>query len=128
MAYTALHVLRNVLAGGWVVHHVHELATFLHSRAREEEFWQSWAELHDNSLRSLEAIVFSLAVSWFDCDIPPQVRAEFVRLPAAIQSWLTEFSWSPLETMFVSNKDRVWLHMSLVGFSFERNSPFCGKH
>ena len=120
LGYTALHVLRNVLAGGWVVHHVHELATFLHSRAREEEFWQSWAELHDDSLRSLEAIVFSLAVSWFDCDIPPQVRAEFVRLPAAIQSWLTEFSWSPLETMFVSNKDRVWLHMSLVGSPREK--------
>ena len=56
LGYTALHVLRNILAGGWVVHHMYELARFLHTRAGDEEFWQSWAELHDDSLRSLEAI------------------------------------------------------------------------
>jgi hypothetical protein len=114
LGYTALHALRNILAGVWVVHHLYELASFLHDRAADEEFWQRWTKLHDDSLRSLEAIPFALAVSWFGCDIPPQVQAEFARFHPAIQSWLANFSASPLATMFIPNKDRVWLHMSLI--------------
>ena len=42
LAYLALHILRNILAGDWVIHHVYELAKFLHNHAEDQEFWQCW--------------------------------------------------------------------------------------
>src|SRR5581483_7150600 len=39
LGYFALHVLRELFAGGRVLHHAHELATFLHKRADDAAFW-----------------------------------------------------------------------------------------
>jgi hypothetical protein len=100
-----------------MIHLVYELAAFLHSHAKDEVFWKSWSELHDNSLRPLEAIGFGLARVWFGCDISPEVEAETVKLSLAIQKWFRSFAGSSLEEMFHSNKDRLWLHLSLLDSS-----------
>ena len=82
LAYFALHILRNVLIFEWIIHHVRELAFFLHSHADDETFWQIWSEAHSPSLRSFEAIAFYYACAWFGCRLHPLAAHEIDRLPA----------------------------------------------
>src|SRR5215469_13468990 len=70
LGYLALHIVRGVLTGDWVIHHVLELATFLHNHTRDVEFWSQWHETHSMNLRRIEAVAFSLARSWFSCAVP----------------------------------------------------------
>src|ERR1700722_8813952 len=67
LAFNALHILRDLQRGDWVIHHVYELASFLDAHAEDETFWQSWVARHDDSLRGLQVISFWLARAWFDC-------------------------------------------------------------
>jgi len=120
LAYLTLHILRNIFLGDWVVHHVLELASFLHSRADDESFWQSWVENHSPSLRSFEAIVFYYARAWFNCRLHPLAAREIDRLPATRQSWLRCFAGSALELMFDQNKDFLWLQLSLLSSRREK--------
>ena len=69
LGYAALHALRHLLRDGVRPFHVYELAWHLHHSAEDASFWCTWAELHDPSLRRLEAICFSLAQHWFDCRV-----------------------------------------------------------
>lgn len=114
LGYLALHILRNILLRDWVIHHVHELAFFLHSHANDDAFWSTWSETHDASLRSMEAIAFYYAHAWFNCDLHQQVREEIASISPTQQQWLRRFDGSALEVMFHQNKDSVWLHMSLL--------------
>jgi hypothetical protein len=97
LGYLSLHVLRGVLSGDWVVHHVFELARFLHTRGRDVELWSQWHEAHSSNLRQVEAIAFCLARSWFSCSLPEVARVEVDRLPEAQKQWLRRFGGSPLE-------------------------------
>jgi hypothetical protein len=114
LAYLTLHILRNLFLGDWIVHHVRELAFFLHSRAGEESFWQAWSQTHSPSLRSIEAIVFYYARAWFDCRLHPLAAHEINILSSARRSWLQCFAGSALELMFEQNKDFLWLQLSLL--------------
>lgn len=114
LGYFALHILRELLAGDWIVHHVHELANFLHKRAKDDAFWRTWSEMHSPSLRSLQAIAFFHARCWFCCDVHSAVQEQIATLPSLHKEWLERFSGSALENMFRKNKDRAWLHASLV--------------
>ena len=114
LGYMALHILRNVLSGDWIIHHVHELATFLHRHAADDDFWRAWAETHSNSLRALQAIAFYHAKVWFSCDVHPALQAEFATLPSIQREWLKYFAGSALEVMFQKSKDRIWLQASLI--------------
>lgn len=114
LGYLALHILRGVLTGDWVIHHVLELATFLHHRTRDVEFWSRWHEVHSASLRSLQAIAFSLARSWFSCAVPEIARVEIDRLAPGQQRWLRRFGGAPLEVMFRHNKDGRLLQLLLT--------------
>ena len=114
LAYFALHILRNVLARDWIIHHVRELAVFLHNRADDESFWNTWEETHSPSLRSLAAIAFYYARAWFGCQLNPLAQRDIDRLPDACRSWLRHFSGSALKSMFYPNKDSVWLHLALL--------------
>ncbi|HEV2273197.1 MAG TPA: hypothetical protein VGR96_03485, partial [Acidobacteriaceae bacterium] len=116
----ALHILRDLLAGDWIVNHVHELAVFLHHHAEDDEFWKTWMETHSPALRSLEAIAFFHANAWFSCRLPGDVEAEIAALAPDLKQWLRRFSGSSLESMFIANKDRVWLHMALLRSPGER--------
>jgi hypothetical protein len=112
LAYFALHILRNLFIRDWIIHHVFELAVFLHSHAEDDSFWQLWHESHSPALRSYQAIAFYHAHSWFDCRLHPLAAHEIDRIPASRQSWLLRFSDSALESMFLPNKDSLWLHLS----------------
>ncbi len=122
LGYLSLHVLRGVLSGDWVVHHVFELAKFLHTRARDVEFWSQWRDVHSSNLRRLEAIGFCLARSWFSCALPEVARVEADRLPEAQKQWLRRLGGSPLEVMFRRNKDGHLLQLLLATSRTSRKS------
>ena len=114
LAYLTLHILRNLFLGEWIVHHVHELAVFLHHNADDEPFWKAWVEVHSPSTRSFAAIAFYCARAWFGCLLHPICAQEIEMLPAARRAWLQRFSGSPLEIMFEKNKDSVWLQLNFI--------------
>jgi len=117
LGYLALHILRGILSSDWIIHHVYELAIFLHAHATDDTFWKTWRETHTLSLRSFEAIAFYYARAWFDCDLHQHALDEITALPSSQQRWLHRFAGSALEGMFQQNKDYVWLHLSFL------NSP-----
>jgi hypothetical protein len=43
LTYAALHSLRHLLRGDLRAFHIYELAAFLHSRAKDDDFWETWA-------------------------------------------------------------------------------------
>ncbi len=47
LAHLTLHILRNIFSRDWIIHHVQELAFFLHSHANDDVFWNSWSETHE---------------------------------------------------------------------------------
>ena len=112
--YFSLHILRNLLFGNWVVHHVFELANFLHNHANDDQFWKRWKEMHTARLRSLEAIAFVYAKSWFNCDLSVDVEREIATLSPAVKQWLDLYTDSSLEGMFRENKDWVFLNTALL--------------
>jgi hypothetical protein len=114
LAFSALHILRDLQRGDWVFHHVYEVACFLDARAEDEAFWQSWFVCHGDSLRSLQAISFRLARDWFNCRLAGVVDREIAALPRPAAEWLERFAKSPLEGMFHPNKHGVWLHLALL--------------
>jgi hypothetical protein len=122
LGYFALHIVRWVLCGDWVVHHVYELATFLHRHARDVEFWSQWRDTHSIPLRKLQAVAFTLARNWFSCAVSDLVRAEIDRLPYVQKDWLNRFGGSPLEVMFRRNKDGRLLQLLLTNSRHSRQS------
>jgi hypothetical protein len=124
LGYLALHILRNILLRDWVIHHVRELAFFLHARANDDAFWTAWSESHDSSLRSLEAVAFYYARAWFNCNLHQQVQKEIENISPAQQQWLRRFAGSAFEVMFHQNKDSVWLHLSLLKSSKAKRTLF----
>lgn len=106
--------LRNLLPGHWVLHHVRELAIFLHAHAKDDAFWQEWTIVHNPKLRAYEAIAFYYARAWFACDLHPLVEDQMANLSSEQRQWLDRFVSSSLEGMFTLNKDRIWLHWSLI--------------
>ncbi len=114
VAYAALHLLRHLLRGDLRPSHVYELAWFLEHSADDEAFWSEWRELHDPSLRRLEAICFGLAQRWFDCRAAAAAQEEARRLPAEVTRWLDTHWEAPLIGLFHPNKHELWLHWNLV--------------
>lgn len=114
LGYFALHILRNILSRDWVVHHVRELALFLHSHSKDDLFWNTWNETHDPALRALEAIAFHHARAWFGCNLHQQAEDAIANLTDIQKRWLDCFAGSALEIMFRENKDSVWLHLTLL--------------
>jgi hypothetical protein len=114
LGYASLHALRHILLTSLLTNHLYELAWFLHSHAGNTQFWRAWITFHGDSLRRLEAICFSLAATWFDCDLAPEAREEIDKLPQHSKKWVAEYGFSPLEAHFRCNKDALWLHYGLI--------------
>jgi hypothetical protein len=95
---------------------------FLHRHAEDTSFWATWREYHDDTLRSMQSIAFCLAKAWFWCDTSMDAEAEIDNLSPAIQKWFHSFVYSPLEVMFHPNKDHVWLYVSLLNSSKEKQT------
>jgi hypothetical protein len=120
LAHFTLHILRNIFLGDWIVHHVRELAVFLHTHADDDKFWRAWNEQHSASLRTMGAVVFCYARAWFNCRLHPVAVQEIERIPAMRRSWLRHFSGSALEVMFEQNKDVLWLQLSFASSPMEK--------
>jgi hypothetical protein len=114
LAHLTLHIVRNLFLGDWIIHHVRELAVFLHSHANDEIFWQKWNTTHSASFGSFAAIAFYHARAWFGCLLHPLAAQEIDRLPASRRSWLQRFSGSALEVIFEKNKDSLWLQLGFL--------------
>ena len=114
IAVASLHLLSHLLRGNLRPSHVYEIAWMLHHSVDDAALWSSWRDLHDPSLRRLEAISFAIAERWFDCAMPDVAHQEIEQLPADVQRWLKMYSGSPLSGRFHPNKDELWLHWSLL--------------
>ena len=114
LGYNSLRLIEDLLRGQWTLDQVYEIAYFLHTNSENNSFWQNWRDLHDPTLRSLEAIGFRIAKNWFACDTSEQVTVEINNLTPPIQQWFQRFSSSPLAAQFHSNQDVLWLHVSLL--------------
>jgi MFS family permease len=114
IAYSTLHALRHLLRGDPRLCNFYELACLLQRRADDEPLWDAWLDLHDESLRRLEAICFALAQRWFGCRLPEAAAEEIVGLSPDVTRWLETFSWSPVAGLFRPNKDEMWLHGALL--------------
>jgi predicted MFS family arabinose efflux permease len=124
LGYSALHMLRHLLYGGIHAHQVYELAWFLHTHAENEPFWKSWRELHDDSLRYLEAISFRLARDWFACHLPEEVEKEIERLPTSVRQWCDKCADSQIDLFLRPNKKALWLHLSLLDSFRDKRAVF----
>jgi hypothetical protein len=122
LGFSALHVLRDLFSGDWVLHRIYEIARFLHANTANKPFWAQWRELHSDSLRSCEAISFRLAKEWFACDLSEEAATEVRSLSPAVRQWFHLFSGSPLKGMFHNNKDGVWLHIALLESAEDRRA------
>lgn len=125
VGHLALHILRNIFLRDWILHHVRELAVFLHQHADDDSFWQIWVDTHSPSLRSLEVISFYLARSWFGCNLHSKVEEEIATLSPERLDWLQYFSLSPLDVAFRMNKDALWLQLGLIATRRERLRVLC---
>jgi hypothetical protein len=114
LAHLVLHIVRNLFLADWIVHHVRELAVFLHSRAEDALFWQEWNKTRSASFGPFAAIAFYHAHAWFGCHLHPLAADEIERLPASRLSWLQYFSGSAIEVMFEKNKDALWLQLGFL--------------
>jgi len=100
LGYFALHVLRDVFSGEWVVHHVFDLATFLHRRAGDAPFWAQWQTLHSARLRQIQAVAFLISHTWFSAQLAPAVQQEIAALPADLVRWVAILGAHPLESTY----------------------------
>jgi MFS family permease len=111
--YASMHALRHFLRGDLRPSHIYEIANFLEGN-RGPEFWRAWRESHDEPLRRVEAICFSLARQWFGCRLPAIAEEAAEQLPKTVQAWLAMYARTPAAGLFLSAKDELWLHLNLL--------------
>ncbi len=114
LAYACLHALRHTLRGDMRPSHFYEIASFLERHQADDPFWLRWSALHDSSLQRLQAVCFSIAREWFDCALSAAALAALSDLPAAIQHWVSTYSYSPIREIPHVAKTELWLHWSLL--------------
>ena len=114
LGYAALHALRHLLQGSVSPFHVYEIAAILDAYAGDTAFWDQWRSIHGEQLRRLQAVMFRLAAEWFGCRLPLAAEETIDQLPAAAQTWFSQFATSPVCAPFHPNKDEIWLHLALL--------------
>jgi hypothetical protein len=120
LSYSALHLVRHLLAGDVPLRHVYELAHFLHRSADDNSFWAEWRASGSMSYRTVEGIAFRLAGEWFDCRLNPHAQETVDQLPRSIQRWFELFARPTALLADASNKNELWLHWCLVKGSKDR--------
>ena len=93
--------------------HVYELAQVLDRHADDAGFWDVWSELHDPSLRSLEAICFSLAESWF-LSVAREGAGGSGGVARGREAMARDACLVSIEGLFRPNKDELWLNCALA--------------
>lgn len=120
VGYACLHLLRHVLRGDAKPYHAYEIAWLLDQHAEDLEFWRTWRDLHDDSLRRLETIVFALCERWFGCRLPDLIAEEAASLPSDIRHWIEAHALAPLEALVEPGKHELWLHLALLRSTRDR--------
>jgi hypothetical protein len=105
LGFFALHVLRDIFRGDWIVHHVLELAAFLDRRANDQDFWAQWQKLHTPRLRQAQAIAFLVAHTWFSAQLSDAAREEIAAIPASLMRWIETLGGCPLEASYRRTKE-----------------------
>jgi predicted MFS family arabinose efflux permease len=124
LGFACLHLLMHILHDDLRLQRAWEIARFLDARAGDDSFWLRWASLHAGPLRRLEAVIFDLAAQWFGAALSPVAEEEIARLPADVRLWLERYSLSPIESLFHSRKDGIWLHLALLDSPRSRRAVF----
>jgi MFS family permease len=124
LSFAALHVIMHLLHGDVRLHRVWELAYVLQTRSHDEQFWSRWQSLQSPELRDLQMTAFLLSDRWFGCGIPHPIADEAKRLPADISLWIRHYGLSPIEALFVPNKDELWLNLCFLSSFREKASVF----
>jgi hypothetical protein len=115
LSYSALHLVRHLLRGALQLHHVYEMAHFLHTSAADDAFWSEWRDSGLPSCRVVEAIAFRLAAEWFHCSLHPAACRAIERLPNPVQRWFDLFA-----ARGNAGKNELLLHLCLVPDSRHR--------
>jgi hypothetical protein len=123
LGYFTLHIIRDIFAGGSAINRLYELSAFLHHHADDDAFWKRWQQTHSPHLRSIEMVAIYQARAWFGCNLHSSLERQLETLPAPIAKWLERFAGSPLNGIFLQNKDFVWLHMAFLD-SFKEKRQF----
>jgi hypothetical protein len=105
LGYFALHVLRELFAGGRVLHHALELATFVHERADDAGFWTEWQALHSPRLRQIQIIPLALAGAAFSSRLPDALSEQIARLPVEQRLWIESCGGNLLAATFARTRD-----------------------
>jgi len=109
LTYSTLHLVRHLLRGALQLHHVYEMAHFLHASAADDPFWTEWRDSGLASCRVVEAIAFRLASEWFHCSLHPAACHAVAQLPSPVQRWFELFAAGRN-----SGKNELLLHLILV--------------
>ena len=115
LSYSTLHLVRHLLRGALQLHHVYEMAHFLHTSAADDAFWNEWRDSGLPSCRVVEAIAFRLAAEWFHCSLHPAASRAVEQLPNPVQRWFDLFA-----ARGNAGKNELLLHLCLVPDSRHR--------
>jgi predicted MFS family arabinose efflux permease len=127
LGYFSLHILRDLLRGTLRTYNLYELGRFLHNSTNDLAFWESWLDLHDESLRSLQVIPFRLAAHLFGCRVPAEAARDIERLPSGVKAWFELFADSALVAEYHPNKDLVWLRVALLETSRQKRKTLMAR-
>lgn len=105
LGYFALHLLRDLLAAGPLLHHALELAGFLHQRADDSTFWGEWEARYSQRLKRTQAITFALVSAGFSGRLSPAVQNQIEHLPPEQRVWIELCGGDLLTGAFSRNRD-----------------------
>jgi hypothetical protein len=114
LTFAVLHFMMHLFHGDPRLQRGWEIAHFLHNKSNDEAFWLQWEKKASPGLLTLEATAFELARLWFGCNLPLVAVRLINDLPADIAWWLKRCGLSPIESLFVPNKDELWLNLCFV--------------
>lgn len=114
LAFAALHVMMHLLHGDVRLQRVWELAYVLETHSRDEQFWLHWQSLFSAELREIQVTAFLLSERWFACSVPDLIVEEAKRISPDVSLWIKQYSLSPIEALFVPNKDELWLNLCFL--------------
>lgn len=105
VCYFALHLLRDLLLGDPKIHHVLELASFLHQRADDSTFWMQWESSYSSRVKQMQAIAFAVAGAGFSSRMPVAIEEHIRRLPAKQRAWIETCGGDLLVKSFLRTRD-----------------------
>lgn len=114
LAFAALHLMMHLFHGDLRLQRAWEIAWFLQHHSRDHAFWSRWQSLYSAGTRRVQVVAFLLTSHWFGCRLPGSISGEIDALPGDIRLWISRYRFSPVESLFLPNKDELWLNLALV--------------